>query len=192
MQYINPNYHSWAALPLINIRVDNDYINNVFVGINEIDYNHIYVLINNYGNNSSIKYIEELIDSSDYICHENVNIDLVLFTFKISDKKEYINLINGNYDNISEKYHTHADNFIADCVRTTREGFYNLYKMLFLILDNSEQLISDYWVLLFDDADNWLIKEIQKSKKYFSAVSVESNNLLTNYKNNVLNSSYEF
>lgn len=192
MQYINPNYHSWVALPLIDVRVDNDLINNVFVGIDEIEHEYIYVLINNYGNTLSIDYIQELKNSSDYVSHDNIDVDLVLFKFKIENKEDYKKLICGNHAEISTKYHTDADDFIADCVRNTRKGFFDFYKILFLILDNSEQLIPDYWELLFNDSNNWLINEIKNSGKYFSAVSPNSNNLFTNYSKNVLKPQYEF
>ena len=192
MQYVNPNYHSWVALPLIgNLQVNNLFINNVFTGIDKFDDNYIYVLINLDGSQLNINYVNNIINyNENYINHELVDIDLLMIKFKIKDKIEHSKLISGNYDEISKKYHSFADSFIAECVRNTWNGFLEFYKMLFLILDNSPQLITDYWMTLYDDESNWLIEQIKNSGKYFSAPSDQSNNLFTNYMKNVLKKEY--
>lgn len=193
MQYINPNYHSWVALPLVgNIVVDNVIINNVFMGIDDFNDNYIYLLLNIDGTQSVIDYIYNItINNENYLNYQLIDNDLLLLKFKVKDKKVYKTLLNGDYANLDKDYHTFADSFIANCVRTTRNGYLFFYRMLFLILDNSAQLITDYWIPLFEDESEWLVKEIKNSGKYFSAPSPESNNLFTNYAKNILKKEYE-
>ena len=190
MQYVNPNYHAWSCLSLINIVANTDLINNVFVGIDKIDTENLYVLINNDGTSSTLQYIKDLMNSENYISYIIPDVDLILLKFKVTDKKTYSQLLNGDYDKINKEFHKNADSFIADCVRTSRQGYLPFFRMLFFILDNNPRLIDEYWKVLYPD-DEWLVNEIINSEKYFSAVSPNSNNILTNFYSNTLKSEYE-
>lgn len=162
------------------------------MGIDDFNDNYIYLLLNIDGTQSVIDYIYNItINNENYLNYQLIDNDLLLLKFKVKDKKVYKTLLNGDYANLDKDYHTFADSFIANCVRTTRNGYLFFYRMLFLILDNSAQLITDYWIPLFEDESEWLVKEIKNSGKYFSAPSPESNNLFTNYAKNILKKEYE-
>lgn len=195
MQYINPNYQSWCALSLIDdMLINTDYVNNAFVAYQNFEKNKLYLLINNDGSNMCLTYIEYLQNLKEFnkiILLEDI--DLCLIEFKLLDNKfkDYMVIINGQYDKITKEFNKKATTFIADCVRKSPLGFLPLYKILFLIIDNSSQLLTDYWLNLYPD-NNWLLEKINEQGVYFSKIDTDLNNVsemnfFKNYYNTYLN-----
>ena len=151
MQYIKPNYQSWCMLSVVDkLLINVTYVNNAFCAIDKFDEQYIYLLLNNDGTQSFMNYLEYLQNLKCYVDITIPDIDLILVQFKV-DKKHFVNynkIVNGDFDKIPKAFNDLVTSFVANCVRTLPQGFHYMLRILFLIIDNSEQLITDYWDLL--------------------------------------------
>ena len=188
MFHISPNYQSWCAIGLVpNMIIHNMYVNNIFCAIDKFDEKHIYLLVNNDGSQSAIEYINKLKSNNYYADEKQIGLDIILLKFNIplSNQESYKLLIDGKYDKVDKKLNTELSTFIANCVRVSYEMFLPLYRNLFLIIDNSEQLLNDYWAKY---EDPWLIEQIEKTGVFFSKVNTDLNN---EYEMNIFNNYYK-
>jgi predicted RNA-binding protein len=170
MNYKDFNYHSWIVASTVDVNINNNYIENMYLGIDNID-NHLYVLINRDGTKSCINYMNTLKQNKNYVLEKNVDLDLTLLVFKINNYlKDYNKIINGKFDQLSEEYIKYTMEYLTQAVINTIMGFVPHYEMLKMILFNNPQLLEDYWENIVD-ADDWLLDVITEKGVYFSCPS---------------------
>ena len=117
MLYIKPNYNSWVMLPLIgNVTINTLLINNVFIGKDDdVKEDYLYILVNNHCDKDTQNYVSELKSAKSFVNFEFIDIDLMLFKFKIDIKHvDYNALINAKYNNISSSYCHNLAEYILD------------------------------------------------------------------------------
>lgn len=181
MNYKKFNYHSWIVAPTVDVNINNMYIENMYLGLDNID-NHLYVLINRNGTESCMKYINTLKQNKNYVLEKDVDLDLTLLVFKINTYlKDYNRIINGKFDELSEEYITHTMNYLVNAIMGTIMGFMPYYEMLKMILFNNPQLLEEYWGNIIN-ADDWLLDVIAEKGVYFSCPNEQ----------NLFNKCYEF
>jgi len=167
MNYKNPNYNSWVAVPTIELDINNLYIENVYLGKDSPD-EHIYVLINKDGTQESIDYIDSLRKNENYENEEDIDIDFVLMCFKVNNfKNDYNHIINGNFDKLSSDYLNFSINHLGNCLAKSKNGFIPFYETLKMILLNDDKLLLFYWKDK-KNADDWLLEVIADNGVYFS------------------------
>lgn len=188
MLYIKPNYNSWVMLPLIgNVTINTLLINNIFIGIEEDKKeDYLYILVNNHCDKDTQNYVSKLKSAKSFVNFEFIDIDLMLFKFKIDTKHvDYNALINAKYNNISSSYCHNLAEYILDNLAkdkdkqpTLPETMMDFVRLLIYISRNAEELLHDYFYKVLNCPDD-IIEQIRDTGVYFSRFN--ENNFFNKY-----------